>query len=115
MNEQSHVITRLAVHLPNQQTVYFTEGDEENALEKAEYTDSTLTAWFKLNTSDATAQNLFYHQVPNHYTFQSKTKQWVKRKLISNEVIGRMYLVNPNEGERYFLRLLLLNVKGIFN
>ena len=42
-------------------------------------------------------------------TFESK--KWIKRKLPTSEVIGRMYLVNPNEGEWFYLRLLLLNVK----
>ena len=29
-----------------------------------------------------------------------------------SDVIRRIYLVNPNEGGRFYLRLLLLNVKG---
>lgn len=58
MHEQSHTITRLAVHLPNQQAVYFKEGEEKEALEKAQNSDSTLTAWFKQNAEDENARDI---------------------------------------------------------
>lgn len=110
LHEQSHTITRLAVHLPDQQSVYFKPGEEEKALDKAELSNSSLTAWFKLNLLDNTARQYLYHHIPNHYTFYSK--KFKKRQKVDNNTIGRMYLVNPSEGERYYLRLLLLHVKG---
>lgn len=50
------------------------------------------------------------------YTTKCETiidlKKWIRRKAIDYNVIGRMYLVNPSEGERYYLRLLQLHVRG---
>ena len=110
MHKQSHSITRLACHLENEQPVYFQSGEEEEALEKAQLNESTLTAWFDLNKEDLNAHKYYYYEIVNHYTFFKK--KWKLRKNISEDTIGRMYLVNPNEGERYYLRLLLLNVKA---
>src|SRR6202000_326456 len=49
MHEMSHSIIRLALHLPNEQPVFFNEGEELDALIDAQDRDDTLTAWFKLN------------------------------------------------------------------
>ena len=38
MHQQSHTIVHLAVHLPDQQNVYFHHGEEEYALLNADYT-----------------------------------------------------------------------------
>ncbi len=110
LNEQSHTITRLSVHLENQQQVYFLPGEEAEALKKAELSQSTLTAWFELNKNDFNAHQYFYREIPNYYTFTEK--KWKLRTNEATNTIGRMYLVNPNEGERFYLRLLLLHVKG---
>ena len=98
MDEQSHTIVRLAVHLPLEQTVYFKPGSEEEALFKAESSDSTLLVWFKLNQVDTQAHHHLYHDIPNYYTFLNK--KWVKRQREGNKVIGRMYLCSPSDAER---------------
>jgi hypothetical protein len=72
MDEQSHTIIRLAIHLPFEQPVYFKPGSEEEALNKAEMSDSSLLAWFKLNASDTNAPQYLYHNIPNHYTFYNQ-------------------------------------------
>ena len=72
MDEQSHTIIRLVVHLPYEQPVDFKPGSEEEALLKAEYSDSTLLAWFKLNQRDQSAHEHLYHNIPNYYTFYNK-------------------------------------------
>jgi len=46
----SHCTYRLAVHLENEQNVYFVEGSE-HSLENKNF-ETTLTAWFQLNTID---------------------------------------------------------------
>jgi len=109
MHEQSHTIIRLAIHLENQQTVYFEQGQEETAVLNA--FDSTLTAYFKLNELDEFARGFFYHEIPEHYVYDKKLRQWKPRQRKEN-VVGRMYAVNPSERERFFLRLLLLHIKG---
>lgn len=110
MHDKSHAIIRLAVHLPHQQPVYFAEGNEEKALEAASKHDTTLTAWFKLNMNDPDARKYHYHDMPEYYVFE-RTGSW-KKRLQGANVIGRMYSVSPSDIERYYLRLLLLNVPG---
>ena len=56
MHEHSHTIIRLAVHLPDQQLVYFQQDHEEEALERSSRGDTQLTAWFKLNVHNETAR-----------------------------------------------------------
>lgn len=46
MHEQSHTIYRLAIHLPDQQRVYFQPGVESEAVERAGSHNTHLTAWF---------------------------------------------------------------------
>lgn len=111
MHEQSHTISRLAVHCQDEQTVYFDEGNEAEALDKAHSKETTLTAWFNLNNTDSAARKYFYREIPNYYTFKSNLWQ-PRRGGECLNTIGRMYNASPMEGERYYLRLLLLHVKG---
>ncbi|XP_046744302.1 uncharacterized protein LOC124410178 [Diprion similis] len=84
----------LAVHVEGEQVVYFEEGNEEVAID--ENKESTLLAWFTLNTTDVDAQ----------FT------KWSKRKKFVKPVLSRMYFVSPKETERYFLRMLLSHIRG---
>ncbi len=59
MHDISHAIIRLAVHLPNEQVVYFQDGKEE-ALEAASSKETTLTTWFKLNQNDLSVYKYLY-------------------------------------------------------
>ena len=110
LHDKSHSIVRLAVHLPNMQPVYFAEGNEQNALEKAGGRDTTLTAWFKLNIENPDARQYLYHDIPHHFVFNREGK-W-KRRQQGDKIIGRMYSVSPSDVERYHLRILLLYTPG---
>jgi hypothetical protein len=110
LHDKSHSIIRLAVHLPNLQPVYFSEGNEQNALQRAATKDTTLTAWFQLNRQDPDARQYLYHDIPQHFVFD-RYGQW-KRRQQGDKIIGRMYSVSPNDVERYHLRILLLNTPG---
>ena len=57
MHDKSHIIIRLAVHLPLQQNVYYHDGNEEHALQVGRNT--TLTAFFKLNQEDENVHQYF--------------------------------------------------------
>jgi len=88
--------------------------------------ETKLTAWFKLNIFEQDhpittkqqqmgppACDLRYMDIPKFYTWQAKSKCWKRRKLFQEwPVIGRIYVVHPQEGERYFLRRLLHHVRG---
>ncbi|XP_066916947.1 uncharacterized protein [Clytia hemisphaerica] len=107
MHTQSHTVIRLAVHLPNFQRVYFREGEEENAADRAGNNETMLTAWFLLNQNDPP-------DIPYDYVFikSRNGNKWKVRERGHGTVISRMYNASIREGERYFLRVLLLHVPG---
>jgi hypothetical protein len=112
LHYQSHAIVKLAIHLPNRQNVYFKACDNiKNILSKIENKKTTLTSWFDLNKIDKEASKFFYYEIPEHYTYCSKSHTWKKRKY-HTKIIGRMYMVDPKDEEKYCLRLLLLYAKG---
>lgn len=103
-------IVRLSVHLPDEQIVIFNDqADLNNVIQ--ENKESMLMAWFSLNQIDPRAHDFCYIEIPEHYTWNSTSRQW-RRRVRDISTIGRLYSVHPTEGERYCLRLLLLNVKG---
>ena len=110
MNDHSHTIIRLPVHLPGQQPVYFKKGQHATALQRAENQDTQLTAFFKLNDLHHTEH--CYPDVVRHYVWKDSSKSWVPRKKGAEKVIARMYFVNPRDMEKYCLRLLLLHIQG---
>ena len=110
LHERSHAIVRLQVHLPLQQTVLFTEGQEQDALDRNEQTQ--LTAWFNLHANDPEARQYLYHDIPLHYIFNKRRGLWIARRSARN-VIARMYQVQPSDAERFSLRLLLLHRPGV--
>ena len=110
LSDISHAVIRLPVHLENEENIYFEEGHEKEAYTRAEKIDTMLTAWFKLNKEDENAQNYLYTEIPSHYTFNKQTGRWSPRK--QGKIISRLYSVNVNDIERYYLRLVLLHVKG---
>ena len=111
MHDKSHIIIRLAVHLPLQQTVYYRDGNEERAAQVGQNT--TLTAFFKLNEEDHNAHQYLYHEIPEHYTFDQRAKKWNLRRRQTAPIIGRIYQVQPSDPQRFALRLLLLHRKGV--
>lgn len=59
----------------------------------------------KLSKRDHKAHELTFIEIPRKYTWQSKEKCWAPR--IKENHIGRIYYVNPNQGEIYYLRMFL--------
>lgn len=108
LHDRSPAVQRLAVHLPGQHNVVYKEGKAEEALQN--FKDTTLTSWFKANIEIQEARNIPYHLFPEHFTWNASTCTWKKRKL--GNTIGRLYLANPAEGERFFLRLILHHSPG---
>ena len=113
LSKKSHIITRLLVHLPEQQVIFFREGHKEQALQKEANINTMLSAWFDLNKTDPESVKLHYSDVPKHYTFQQSCGKWKKRIRGGAKVIGRMPVVAINDSERYYLRLLLTRRVGI--
>lgn len=112
MHDRSHSVIKLAVHSPMQHLVYFKEGKEAQALAAAAGKKTMLTAWFELNARDPFACTLLYSEIPYHYVWRPSTSSWEPRRRGAHSVIPRMYAVHPKAGERFYLRLLLLHVRG---
>ena len=134
LNQMSPAVTKLALHLPNQQFVTYnperveTEEDLRNVMEAQERT--TLTAFFELNREDPEANQYTYPEILRYYRWVAneggKKKFFQKRKkrqgagedLSAGEstMLGRIPVIvptgNPKREELFHLRLLLHHVPG---
>ncbi|KAK6744870.1 hypothetical protein RB195_011533 [Necator americanus] len=85
MQEKSHTVCRLAVHLPEYQTVCFVTGQEQQALDGTQSNFTTLTAYIELNRLCANvfdngqlsdmnidAREIFYCQIPEHFSITAR-------------------------------------------
>lgn len=105
-------VQRLGVHLPNHQMITFSEGTDLHYMLNQEAAHrTTLTAWFEENANNTEARNYKYIDFPVHYTWNKTHHKWNRRKNTTG-TIGRLYMVQPTEGERYFLRILLTHISG---
>lgn len=124
IHERDPAVIHLAIHLENGQRVFF---NEQNVLERAlTAPKTTLTEFFELckqeNIFGAFARTLLYDQVPTYFTFNKTSKKWEPRKrgtpvdgypgIFSTNALGRLYTVHPKQRECFYLRLLLINVRG---
>ena len=69
-----------------------------------------LTEFFHMNATNADAKNLncLYIDFPRYFVWHSIERMWTTRK--QGEVIGRLTSAHPTEGERYYLRMLLMHI-----
>ena len=111
--DRSHVVIRLAIHLPNEQNVYFAPGHEDAALNRASSLKTTLEAWLSLNSCDEHARQFLYCEIPLHYVFFKR--DWKPRQNENRKIITRMYMVSPKDVERFHVRLLLLHCRGVIS
>merc|ERR1711923_185950 len=130
----SPAVTKLALHLPNQQFVTYDAdrvvdaGDLQNVLEAQERT--TLTAFFELNREDPEANQYTYPEILRHYRWVAneggRKKFFQKRKQRQgtgedlpagqSTMLGRIPVIvptgNPKREELFYLRLLLHHISG---
>jgi hypothetical protein len=117
LDMKSHAVKRLDLHLPDQQIVYYKPGENvTKKLQKAAAKKTMLTGWFELNKENEDAKDYYYYEIPEHFTFVDKNNAWSKkggeRGIITKPCIGRMFTAHPKQGEIFYLRMLLLHVKG---
>ncbi|XP_027169382.1 uncharacterized protein LOC113769103 [Coffea eugenioides] len=113
LNEMHPSVMNLQLHLQNYQSMSFKDNEDIRDLLKNQFKKRTmLTEFFYMNATDDLAKALkcTYKEFPQHFVWHPDKKYWSARK--QKDCIGRIVAANPNEGERYFLRLLLINVKG---
>ena len=119
IHERDPPVQQLAVHLENGQCIYFTE---DTALDQAsgDPPKTTLTEFFALCRVDGFAKTLLYMDIPKYYTWNNRS--WSRRKQGTDvagfpgvkeaHVLGRVYTINPHQGECFYLRLLLHHIRG---
>ncbi|XP_074313505.1 uncharacterized protein LOC141648681 [Silene latifolia] len=97
----------LQVHLPNMKTIRLRTTDNLADEKKAR---TPLTEFFRKSATKG-CPRLLYAEFSEHFRWDTGTQTWEERrnKVI---VIGRLVFVAPAEGERFFLRLLLLHIRG---
>lgn len=62
------------------------------------------------NRSNPQARSLTYCEFPTEWSWDTSSRSWSQRK--RGRKIGRIYYVHPSSGELYYLRMLLMIVKG---
>ncbi len=67
MHHQKPNTVRLTIHLPDQENTTFKDSDMLTEIMKSHH-DTTLMAWFKLNTQDPAVRQYYYRDIPKHYT-----------------------------------------------
>nr|GEV14041.1 ATP-dependent DNA helicase PIF1 [Tanacetum cinerariifolium]GEX52253.1 ATP-dependent DNA helicase PIF1 [Tanacetum cinerariifolium] len=104
-------VLSLQVHLPNNQFIRFKKYYVlTNIIERERNKRSMLNAFFELSETDTNSRQYLYRDIPMYYTWKKSTRVWKQRK--QGKIKGRMVFVNHDEGERFYLRVLLQHVKG---
>ena len=77
-----------------------------------------LTCWFGsrislnvLRVSIETERTIPFEEFPSHFCWNTNNKMWRQRHTKTKQ-IARMVDIHPNQGEKFYLRLLLKHVRG---
>ncbi|KAI9096844.1 hypothetical protein K1719_025827 [Acacia pycnantha] len=104
-------VERLSFHLPQQQSIYYKEGETMSSLvNNPRVKESMFLAWFDKNKDDPFARTLTYSQFPNYFTFVREKRFWKIRE--RGFSVGRMGHCTPAQGELYYLRHCLQEFVG---
>ena len=99
------------MHLPGMNVVAVAEDDDlEEVLNDPDSSKSTLTEWFVANQTFPAARQYTYCEFPNYYTWSNKQKTWEGRR--RGAKIERLRFIHPGVGDAFYLRMLLMVVKG---
>ncbi|KAJ1275408.1 hypothetical protein BS78_05G133500 [Paspalum vaginatum] len=105
-------VERLQVHMPFENGILFTEdGYLEQVLENPRNGVTKLTAWFIANRNFPQAAQYTYAEFPKYFTWHGDGQYWAPRKN-NRKKVGRLANVGPNQGNAYYLRMLLHIIKG---
>ena len=113
LQDKSHTVYRLQIHIPNYQNLIISN-DSLN-IDILNQSSSMLLEYFKLNAELEDGRQYFYKEIPIFFVYNKSKKhmtcKWEKRKRKLN-YIGRMYSISPSQIELFHLRLLLSHIKG---
>jgi len=108
-------VERLPVHLPDDNCIVYDPDADVADIASEEFLRKTiLTEWFVANQNSDAGRQLTYCEFPSKWKWDSSSKSWDCRRWPTGK-IGRLYYVHPSVGERYFLRMLLLVVRGVLS
>ncbi|XP_056862242.1 uncharacterized protein LOC108815502 [Raphanus sativus] len=108
---RSTPVEKLTFHLEGEQPVTYKEGDTvKSVLSRVRLSKTMFLAWFDCCKIYPEARELTYPELPTRFVYDAKLKVWNPRK--RGFAIGRVELVSPLSGPRYYLRVLLNKVKG---
>ncbi|KAH1111596.1 hypothetical protein GYH30_010112 [Glycine max] len=111
IHKRSPIVERLYFHLPGENSVIFEDGDDIDALlSKPTIKESMFTSWLQANAIFQQAKDLTYLQFITKFTYIANKRCWKPRK--RGYTIGRLNWVPPSTGEFYYLRMMLVVVKG---
>nr|XP_016471553.1 PREDICTED: uncharacterized protein LOC107793670 isoform X1 [Nicotiana tabacum]XP_016471558.1 PREDICTED: uncharacterized protein LOC107793670 isoform X1 [Nicotiana tabacum]XP_016471563.1 PREDICTED: uncharacterized protein LOC107793670 isoform X1 [Nicotiana tabacum]XP_016471572.1 PREDICTED: uncharacterized protein LOC107793670 isoform X1 [Nicotiana tabacum]XP_016471583.1 PREDICTED: uncharacterized protein LOC107793670 isoform X1 [Nicotiana tabacum]XP_016471591.1 PREDICTED: uncharacterized pro len=113
ISKMSPNVCRLQVHLDGQQLVSFKKNMDINTIVNNPMVKKTmLTEFFYMNKTNENAMklNLLYREFPEYFVWSSSDKFWALRQCRCT--VDRVVTCHPTEGERYYLRLLLMHVRG---
>ena len=113
LTELKPSVIHLQLHLENYQLIHFNTKDRlANVLRNPRNHKTMLTEFFFANRSSPRVREmqLTYDQFPKHFVWMQKDKYWKRR--VKQDALGRINLAHPSEGERFFLRMLLMVVKA---
>lgn len=111
LNEMHPPVIPLQVHLDNRQSISFNPRESLSSILANEVRCRTpLTEFFRINQRRPNGPKYLYSEMPEFFTWTARTKTWDVRQ--KGFAVGRMTFVNPSESERFYLRLLLSDVRG---
>lgn len=122
VREQSPPVITLHVHLPGENPVSWEEGlTVEELQRKADERDSTLMGFFKWNLNKArNAQQAgraynrdegdLYLHFPETHVWVPSQRRWKLRE--RGTALGRVQQSTPQQGERWYVRRLLMAIRG---
>jgi hypothetical protein len=76
-----------------------------------------LNQYFLLNLKNdyalgTAARDCYFHEIPKYFYWDKEDNRWKSKKRPLNTV-GRIHFVSIHQGERYYLRLILIHRRNI--
>ncbi|XP_076047294.1 uncharacterized protein LOC143028816 [Oratosquilla oratoria] len=104
-------VTTLDLHLEGENEVFYSEDSSAREIDRRTKKDTQLTAFFKLCLESEFAAKLYYHEIPNHFSYDEMFAMWIEPKTCTSS-LGRIRAVTSKTVELFYLRLVLTHRRG---
>ncbi|PIA37966.1 LOW QUALITY PROTEIN: hypothetical protein AQUCO_02900072v1 [Aquilegia coerulea] len=113
LNKMYPLVYSLDVQTPNMHELLLSENQAASDLvEDEDLSRTMLTEFFTKNSNDPLAQQYLYREFPEHYIWSLANKCWEERQGYQR-VIGRLHSTSPSDGEKFYVRLLLIHKRDL--